>query len=104
MTGSTPSPMYQALSSLCAAVEQEVDSVARALQNASTLMADGNGDVWTGSAAEGWARELSWHSADLSTQAYGFLDDVRSQLASQPQEVSVEEAHVEAMILSGRLR
>jgi hypothetical protein len=100
MTGLVPSPMYQALSSLCAAVEQDVSSVADALQKANTLMAGGTGEVWTGPAAEAWGRELQWHSGDLSTQAQGFLDEVRSQLAGQPQEVTPEQARIEGLILS----
>jgi hypothetical protein len=97
------SPMYQALNTLCATVEQEVDTVADALKNASTQMAGGNGDVWTGPVAEEWAGDLSWYSGDLFAQAYAFLAEVRTALASQPRQVSPEQAHAEALFLSGRL-
>lgn len=98
------SPMYQALSDLCTAVQKDCPTVANALAGADKQMAGGNGDVWVGPEARQWGSELSSRSTGLARQASGFEAEVRSALAQQPQKVTPEQAHMENLILSGRLQ
>ena len=103
MADLVPSPMYQALSELYAAVSKDCETVAGALSGADKQMAGGNGQVWTGPEARQWGSELSGHSAGLSKQANGFEDYVRGELARQPKQVTTDQARLENRILAGRM-
>ena len=103
MSDLVASPMWAALNELCTSVQQNLTTVADALKDADQRMEGGNGGVWVGPTARQWGGQLTSYSGDLNRQANGFLHDVQAQLASQPKEVTREQAHTEDLILSGRI-
>ena len=96
-----PSPMHAALSELYANIQRDEPTMANALKNACQQM--GGGYVWYGSAASGWASQLSGYSGNLSSSVSAAVAEVASALAAVPATCSLAQAKTEQLILSGRL-
>jgi len=95
------SPMHAALSDLYANIQKDEPTMADALKNACQQM--GEGIVWYGSAASGWAGQVNGYSGDLSSSVSAAVTEVASALAAIPPTCSIAEARTEQLILSGRL-
>jgi hypothetical protein len=97
-----PNPMHAALSDLYANLQKDQSAMADALKDACQQM--GGAGVWFGSAASGWASQLTGYSGDLSNSIAAALAEVWSQLSTTPATCTPGEARAYQLFLSGRIR
>lgn len=102
MADQVPSPMHQALSDLYSRIQQDQATMADALKDTCQRMA--GSQTWIGYAADSWNTDLTGHSSSLSGSINATVADVASALASTPATCTMQEAHLENLVLSGRLQ
>jgi hypothetical protein len=83
-------PMHAALSQLQSKLRGDAATLSNALKAASQQMAAGG--TWVGTTAKAWGSELDGHARDCATQVNSMLADVSSALASEPAQVTPQEA------------
>lgn len=97
-----PSPMYQALSDLYSSIQKDQAAMADALKDTCQRM--GSSGTWVGYAADSWNSDLTGHASSLSSSVNATVADVASALKSTQATCSPQQAHIENLVLSGRLQ
>lgn len=99
-SGSTdlvPNPMHAALSQLQSKLRGDAATLSNALKAANQQMVAGG--TWVGTTAKAWGSELDGHARDCATQVNSMLADVSSALASEPAQVTPQEAQQRAKMM-----